>query len=252
MLGAVVLEHAPQVLDVRDRPQVAEEDRDPDQLLDAPRTRPSCRARPSRSSRRVTGSTKKRPTANASDRKIVKPQVLPEISSSGSVELGVGGDAERLHADLQRLVPAPPRRARSAAGSSRRCFIADSNDSRVDLDRARAARPSAPRRRCRRPAPRPPPWRPRPRARSRPPRRGGGRRSRRRCVEPVRRRSRAGTRTATAQVETPRIITPSSTAWPPIGASLADISRPSGEPHLGRRARRRRCRWSLVWSGQRS
>jgi len=27
-------------------------------------------------------------------------------------------------------------------------------------------------------------------------------------------------RTATAQVEMPRIITPSSTAWPPIGASL--------------------------------
>jgi hypothetical protein len=29
-----------------------------------------------------------------------------------------------------------------------------------------------------------------------------------------------GLRTATAQIETPRIITPSSTAWPPIGASL--------------------------------
>ncbi len=31
--------------------------------------------------------------------------------------------------------------------------------------------------------------------------------------------SGAGARTATAHVETPRIITPSSTAWPPTGAS---------------------------------
>src|SRR5689334_25418721 len=31
--------------------------------------------------------------------------------------------------------------------------------------------------------------------------------------------SPSGLRTATAQVETPRIITPSSTAWPPTGAS---------------------------------
>src|SRR4051794_1874317 len=29
-----------------------------------------------------------------------------------------------------------------------------------------------------------------------------------------------GLRTATAQVDTPRIITPSSTAWPPMGASF--------------------------------
>ena len=32
MLGAVVLEHPPQVAHVRDRPQVAEEDRDPDRF----------------------------------------------------------------------------------------------------------------------------------------------------------------------------------------------------------------------------
>src|SRR5690349_106725 len=37
----------------------------------------------------------------------------------------------------------------------------------------------------------------------------------------------AGSRTATAQWETPRIITPSSTAWPPTGASRIGISRPS-------------------------
>ena len=35
-------------------------------------------------------------------------------------------------------------------------------------------------------------------------------------------------RTATAQVETPRIITPSSTAWPPTGASRLATSAPSG------------------------
>ena len=37
-----------------------------------------------------------------------------------------------------------------------------------------------------------------------------------------------GLRTATAQVEMPRIITPSSTAWPPIGASLVASLRWSG------------------------
>src|SRR2546421_3639625 len=37
-----------------------------------------------------------------------------------------------------------------------------------------------------------------------------------------------GFRTATAQVEMPRIITPSSTAWPPTGASRWAISSPSG------------------------
>ena len=40
--------------------------------------------------------------------------------------------------------------------------------------------------------------------------------------------SGVGRRTATAQVETPRIITPSSTAWPPTGLSRAAISAPSG------------------------
>ena len=38
----------------------------------------------------------------------------------------------------------------------------------------------------------------------------------------------AGLRTATAQVETPRIITPSSTAWPPTGASREATGMPSG------------------------
>src|SRR6476661_5275828 len=40
--------------------------------------------------------------------------------------------------------------------------------------------------------------------------------------------SPSGVRTATAQVETPRIITPSSTACPPTGASFDAIRRPSG------------------------
>src|SRR5262245_34247213 len=40
--------------------------------------------------------------------------------------------------------------------------------------------------------------------------------------------SPSGVRTATAQVETPRIITPSSTACPPTGASLRATGIPSG------------------------
>ena len=38
-----------------------------------------------------------------------------------------------------------------------------------------------------------------------------------------------GSRTATAHVETPRIITPSRTAWPPTGASRVAISAPVGK-----------------------
>ena len=38
----------------------------------------------------------------------------------------------------------------------------------------------------------------------------------------------SGLREATAQVETPRIITPSSTAWPPTGASRPPHGLPSG------------------------
>ena len=111
---------------------------------------------------------------------------------------------------------------------SRRFFIADSNDSVVDLDRPErlvAVGADGAVSRCR------------PRARH-----GGGRRLQRdlglldevviavRGAVAVEARSAAiscGTRTATAQVETPRIITPSSTAWPPIGASRADITPPS-------------------------
>src|SRR5215210_6117077 len=37
----------------------------------------------------------------------------------------------------------------------------------------------------------------------------------------------SGVRQATDQVEMPRIITPSSTAWPPIGASRTAMTRPS-------------------------
>ena len=40
--------------------------------------------------------------------------------------------------------------------------------------------------------------------------------------------SAEGLRTATAQVEMPRIITPSSTAWPPMGASLVASRAASG------------------------
>ena len=45
--------------------------------------------------------------------------------------------------------------------------------------------------------------------------------------------SPSGLRTATAQVETPRIITPSSTAWPPTGASVERDGQPVRHPRFG-------------------
>src|SRR6059058_3186140 len=42
--------------------------------------------------------------------------------------------------------------------------------------------------------------------------------------------SPTGLRTATAQWATPRIITPSRTAWPPTGASRWAVSRPASAP----------------------
>ena len=47
----------------------------------------------------------------------------------------------------------------------------------------------------------------------------------------------SGLRTATAQVETPRIITPSSTAWPPTGASRLATGSPSGIRASAKRGR---------------
>src|SRR5579859_2496045 len=51
-------------------------------------------------------------------------------------------------------------------------------------------------------------------------------------------------RTATAQLETPRIITPSSTAWPPIGASRdatsSSVATTPAQPPIEARLRARR------------
>ena len=52
---------------------------------------------------RPTGTTKNRPTASASAKRTVPAHVPLPISSSSSAQLGVGGDAERLEADRQRL-----------------------------------------------------------------------------------------------------------------------------------------------------
>ena len=65
------------------------------------------------------------------------------------------------------------------------------------------------------------------------PRMIGSRQMRWRCAQGTRdsevsSTSPAGLRTATAQVETPRIITPSSTACPPTGASRLATRAPSG------------------------
>ena len=55
--------------------------------------------------------------------------------------------------------------------------------------------------------------------------------------------SALGLRTATAQLETPRIITPSSTAWPPTGASRCALSSPSASRATSRPA------WNQASSG---
>ena len=143
-------------------------------------------------------------------RKIVKPHVRPR-SAPRPRELGVGGDAERVDADLQRLGErddaADDRPAeRAVAASSRLEGLGVDSIGRGLGSLARAPRACRRRRRSRSSAPR---------------------------RESARVEGACGP--ATAQVETPRIITPSSTAWPPTGASLRHQA-----PVRSRRRRRQR------------
>ena len=122
---------------------------------------------------RPTGTTKKRPTANASATTIVSTHMRPEIGSSSSGSCAL---ADMLSA----LKP----------------MFSDSTSATT-------------------------------------PRITGQRKARWRLAHEtsgndVTSISPSGLRTATAHVETPRIITPSRTAWPPTGASRDAIRAPSG------------------------
>src|SRR5829696_4519628 len=122
-----------------------------------------------------TGITKKRPTASTSEKKIVRPQVKPPISSSSSPS------ASCLLAEMARAL------------------------NPIFSDSARATTPRI----------------------------TGRRQTRLRFAQEtigslVMSMRPSGVRHATAQIETPRIITPSRTAWPPTGASPTATGRPSG------------------------
>ena len=93
VLGAVVLEHAAQVAHVRDRPQVAEEDRDPDRLLDedeqdrvADLVLPEVRDRDRQDEEEADGEDDREKDREA-------PGALADLLV-GLVELGVRRDAE--------------------------------------------------------------------------------------------------------------------------------------------------------------
>src|SRR4051794_2481954 len=131
-----------------------------------------------------TGTTKKRPTARASDSATVRPHVRPPIGSSSP-----GSDTWAL----------------AEIASARKPILSDS-------------------------------------ARATTPRMTGTRKTRCRFahdtsgsevtsispIVPSGAPSSTGRRTATAHVDTPRIITPSRTAWPPTGASRSATGSPSG------------------------
>ena len=120
VLGAVVLEHAAQVLHAREQHQVAEEDRDADQLLDDDEDDELGSA----SLNRVvspTGSRKNRPTANSSATTIVPAHVPPEIGSSSSGSCALAEMPSALKPMAQRLAErddaADDRQAQRAGGA---------------------------------------------------------------------------------------------------------------------------------------
>ncbi len=207
VLGAVVLEHAAQVAQAREQQQVAEEDRRAHDALDQPEQRRGVQLRLDQ--------------ADEPDR---------------DDEEQADREGER---DDERADPGRARRARSPSAApllARRCSGARRGDLRVGGDvRARAGRSPASRRARRR------------RARAAGAARGGAAAPTRTgsvctAISPARaprgRRAsaaarRVGSRTATDQVRTPRIITPSSTACPPIGASRSALPTPRDVRVLG-------------------
>ena len=170
MLGAVVLEHPPQVGQAADRDDVADEDRRPQHALDQPEQQRRAelvldqaggadRDDEEEADRERQREDDRQAPGEAADRLRLLAVLLDE--------LGVGGDRQRPEADLQRLAE------RDDAADHRQPqepVALGPGDQRLggDLDLAELGP--------------------------------------RRCP------SGTGLRTATAQVETPRIITPSSTA----------------------------------------
>jgi hypothetical protein len=82
VLGAVVLEDALQVLHLRDQPEVAEEDRNADELLDDDKG--DAVVGVAERLTRKAGSRKNRPTANSTANATVPVQVPLPISASSS------------------------------------------------------------------------------------------------------------------------------------------------------------------------
>ena len=125
----------------------------------------------------------------AARRRSCPTQAPPPISCCSPVlvgrHLGVGGDAERAEADLERLGErdhaAHDRQAQQRGGA---CVHETSGSEITSISPFAPSFESAP---------------------------------------PAASCSADGLRTATAQVEMPRIITPSSTAWPPIGRVLGGL-----------------------------
>ena len=186
MLGAVVLEHPPQVAQAADRDDVADEDRGAQDPLDEPEQQ-----------RRAE-------------------LVLDQAGRADRDDEEEADREDQRQRDRQR-----PRRSRRSAPAPL-------------PPRARSARwprSPAPGSRSAATPPAPPP-------RGSPASAAPGGASPRRPAAPRSPRSApSGLRTATAQVETPRIITPSSTAWPPTGASRLATGRPSGIRASARRGR---------------
>src|SRR3954470_6086361 len=168
-----------------------------------PSTSQNAREEPSASLKRlvtVTGTTKKRPTASPSPPAIAPAHVAREISGSPSSTRAPAEMANALKpiaseaasATTPRITGRRSRRWRRARETSGAVVIAISPSA---VEPRAAVAPVAP------------------------------------CADggaPPTGAADAGLRTATAHVETPRIITPSSTACPPTGASRCAMGAPSG------------------------
>ena len=198
VLGAVVLEHAAQVAQAREQREVAEEDRGAQDPLDEPEQERRAELVLDQA-REPDGHDEEQADR---ERERDDDRAGPHAARDLLLVLGqlrVGGDAERLEADAPATRRARRRRARSA-GAAARCFLSTevSGNDWTSISPSAASSGRAP--------------------------------SSAIC-------SGSGLRTATAQVETPRIITPSRTAWPPTGASrcATERARPAGAVAVSRR-----------------
>ena len=193
MLGAVVLEHAPQLAHARQEQQVAEEDRDPDQLLDHhEHQRVGQRvAEQAGQARRARGRTaRSRTPAPAPPSPPTWPRRSPPACRPRPVPAGRWPRCSAPRKPIFSDWPSATTPRTTGQRSTRWRLVHETSGkvwTSISPSRALARRPGGP-------SPSAP---------------------------------AVGWRTATAQCETPRIITPSSTAWPPTGRSRGAISAPS-------------------------